>query len=518
MSSVTNIEDSQISSLKGIKNVYFIGIGGIGMSAIARYFHSKGIEVSGYDRTATELTKQLEAEGISIHYTEDVDVIPKDVDLVVYTPAVPKDHVELVYYRQQGYKVVKRSDVLQAISADSFNICVAGTHGKTTISTMIAHILRHTGYGCNAFLGGISVNYQTNFWSSPNNVCVVEADEYDRSFLKLSPNIAIITAMDADHLDIYGDERSMQDAFIEFANKIKDGGLLISKFGLKRIRPPKSPGGGLAHSQALLVENADRKSESSKSGDLKGGEAPPPKGFGEACRGLTYSLQNDSADVFAQNIKIEDGGYEFDVNGKIALSNIQLQIGGMHNVENCLVAMMVASELGIDVQKIKAAVADFKGVRRRFEYIIAPKKKQPGGYVEPILIDDYAHHPEELRALLTSVRSLFPQRIVTVVFQPHLFTRTRDLADGFADVLSIADRVILLPIYPARELPIEGVSSEMILNKIDHTEKMMLTKEKLMDWMKVHEVNKEFGEVIVMAGAGDIDALVQPVKNIIEKK
>ncbi|MBO9684111.1 MAG: UDP-N-acetylmuramate--L-alanine ligase, partial [Flavisolibacter sp.] len=443
------------------------------MSAIARYFHSKGIEVSGYDRTQTELTKELEQEGISIHYNEDVNAIPKDVDLIVYTPAVPKEHAELVYYQQHGYKVVKRSDVLQAISADSFNICVAGTHGKTTITTMIAHILRHSGYGCNAFLGGISVNYGTNFWGSANNVCVIEADEYDRSFLKLSPDIAIITAMDADHLDIYGDEKTMQDAFVEFGNKVREDGLLVSKFGLKRIRE-------------VEVE-----------------------------RKLTYSLQNDSADVFAQNIKIEEGGYVYDVSGKLALSNVELRIGGMHNVENSLVAMTVAGELGIDSEKIKAAVADFKGVKRRFEYIIPPVKKQGGGYVQPVLIDDYAHHPEELRALLTSVRSLFPQRIVTVIFQPHLFTRTRDLADGFAEALSIADRVILLPIYPARELPIEGVTSETILRKVDNGDKMMLTKDELINWMKEYELNKEFGEVIVMAGAGDIDALVQPVKNII---
>jgi len=488
------------------------------MSAIARYFHSKGMEVSGYDKTETELTKELAREGITVHFNEDVNTIPKDVDLVVYTPAVPKDHAELVYYSENGYKVIKRSDVLQSISADSFNICVAGTHGKTTISTMIAHILRHSGFGCNAFLGGISVNYQTNFWSNANNVCVIEADEYDRSFLKLSPNIAIITAMDADHLDIYGDEETMQDAFVEFANKLKEGGLLISKFGLKRIKPPKSPGGGPAYSQASRVEHADEKSESSKSGQLKGGEAPPPEGFGEAGRHLTYSLQNDSADVFAQNIKIEGGGYEFDVNGIIALSNVELRIGGMHNVENSLVAITVASQLGIEAQKIKAAVADFKGVKRRFEYIIAPKKKLKGGYVEPVLIDDYAHHPEELKALLTSVRSLMPQRLVTVIFQPHLFTRTRDLAGGFAQVLSIADRVILLPIYPAREMPIEGVSSEMILHKMDKEDKMMLTKEELINWARNHQLNKEFGEVIVIAGAGDIDALVQQLKIIIEKK
>jgi UDP-N-acetylmuramate--alanine ligase len=363
--------------------------------------------------------------------------------------------------------------VLQAISAASFNICVAGTHGKTTITTMIAHILRHSGYGCNAFLGGISVNYGTNFWSSANSVCVIEADEYDRSFLKLSPNIAVITAMDADHLDIYGDEKTMQDAFVAFGNKVKEDGLLVSKFGLKRIKE---------------VEVKTK---------------------------ITYSLQNDSADVFAQNIKIEEGGYVYDVNGKLALSNVELRIGGMHNVENSLVAMTVANELGIDAEKIKASVADFKGVKRRFEYIIPPVKKQQGGYVEPVLIDDYAHHPEELKALLTSVKSLFPQRIVTVVFQPHLFTRTRDLADGFAQVLSIADRIILLPIYPARELPIEGVTSEMILNKIDNNDKMILTKDELTGWMKEHQLNKEFGEVIVMAGAGDIDALVRPVKSII---
>jgi UDP-N-acetylmuramate--alanine ligase len=473
MSKETNIRNTQISSLNGIRKVYFIGIGGIGMSAVARYFKSKGIEVSGYDRIQTELTKELEQEGISIHYNEDVNAIPKDVDLVVYTPAVPKEHTELVYYQEHGYKVAKRSDVLQAISADSFNICVAGTHGKTTITTMIAHILRQTGYGCNAFLGGISVNYATNFWSSANNVCVIEADEYDRSFLKLSPNIAIITAMDADHLDIYGDEKSMQDAFVAFGNKVKKDGLLVSKFGLKRIKEV------------------------------------------EAIKKMTYSLQNDSADVFADNIKIEEGGYVFDVNGKIALSNVVLRIGGMHNIENSLVAMTVASELEIDAEKIRTAVADFKGVKRRFEYIIPPVKKQEGGYVEPVLIDDYAHHPEELRALLTSVRSLFPQRIVTVVFQPHLFTRTRDLADGFAEVLSIADRVILLPIYPARELPIEGVTSEMILGRIDNEDKMMLTKDELMNWIRGYKLNKEFGEVIVMAGAGDIDALVQPVKDII---
>lgn len=468
-----------LTTLQGVKAMYFIGIGGIGMSAIARYFHFKGIRVSGYDRTATELTRQLEEEGIPVHYTEDVNLIPKDVELVVYTPAVPQEQQALVYYREHGYKVVKRSDVLQAISADSFNICIAGTHGKTTISTMTAHILRDSGYGCNAFLGGISVNYGTNFWSSDNNVCVIEADEYDRSFLKLSPDMAVITAMDADHLDIYGTEEAMQDAFIAFGDKVRKGGLLISKFGLKRIKEVT------------------------------------------AAKQLSYSLQNDAADIFAANIKMEGGGYRYDVHlPDTVLYNIELHIGGMHNVENSLVAIAVAHALEIEDEKIREAVNTFRGVKRRFEYVVPPKSQKVGGYVEPVLVDDYAHHPEELRALLTSVRSLFPQRVVTVIFQPHLYTRTRDLATGFADALSIADRVIVLPIYPAREQPIDGVSSELILKDVETDDKQLLTKEALLGWMKDHvkSLDKEFGEVIVMAGAGDIDMLVQPVKEIIENR
>ena len=471
------MSEGKLTTLEKVKAVYFVGIGGIGMSAIARYFISRGIQVSGYDRTSTALTRELEKEGIAIHYNEDVASIPKAVDLVVYTPAVPKQHAELVYYQNEGYTVVKRSDVLQAISSDSFNICVAGTHGKTTISTMIAHILRHSGYGCNAFLGGISSNYGTNFWSSENDTCVIEADEYDRSFLKLNPDIALITAMDADHLDIYGDEASMHDAFVAFGSKVKEGGLLLHKFGLPRMREVK------------------------------------------ASRKLSYSLGNDAAEVYASNIKIEEGGYRFDVNMRGAvLSNVELAVGGMHNVENMVAAVAIANELKIEESKIKAAVADYKGVKRRFEYIIPPKKQAAGGYVQPVLIDDYAHHPEELRPLLKSVRSLFPQRVVTVVFQPHLFSRTRDFAEGFAEVLSIADHVILLPVYPARELPIEGVTSKIIHDRIDRESKQLLSKEEMLEWMRKHELNKEFGEVIVMAGAGDIDALVQPVKEIVENK
>jgi UDP-N-acetylmuramate--alanine ligase len=464
------------SAIEKIKSVYFIGIGGIGMSALARYFHSKRIKVSGYDKTETSLTKELVASGIEIHYEERVDLIPKEVELVVYTPAVPKDHKELVYYQQNGFKVVKRSDVLQMISESSFNICIAGTHGKTTITTMVAHLLRHTGYGCNAFLGGISVNYGTNFWSSERNVCVIEADEYDRSFLKLSPDVAIITAMDADHLDIYGTAAEMEKAFIEFSSKVKPGGLLLSKHGLKRGK------------------------------ELK------------ADRHLTYSLQNESADVYAENIKMEDGSYEFDVVMKDnKLENVKLNMGGMHNVENVTAAIGVASSLGIENEKIKAAVEAFRGVKRRFEYIIPPSPSGKAG-MGPVLVDDYAHHPEELRALLNGAKSLFRERKCTIIFQPHLYTRTRDLADGFAEVLDLADETILLPIYPARELPIEGVSSQMILDKMKSDHKRVMTKEEVMNWVTndfSKKANKEFGELLIMAGAGDIDVMVKQVGDVL---
>jgi len=445
--------------LKDIKKVYFIGIGGIGMSAIARYFHSQQIEVSGYDKTATPLTKALEESGMSVHYTEDVNLIPKDVQLVVYTPAIPKEHAELVYYQQHGYEVRKRSEVLQIISEGSFNICIAGTHGKTTTTTMVAHLLRDSGYGCNAFLGGISVNYNTNFWSNQRNVCVIEADEYDRSFLRLSPDVAIITSMDADHLDIYGTEEALQDTFVQFSEKIKLGGLLISKYGLAREKDFKTD------------------------------------------KQLRYSVSENKADVHPENIQMHNGSYSFDVViNDDRIEGLTLHMGGQHNVENAIAAITVAYELGIEKEKIKAAIASFKGVKRRFEYI---RKDN-----DTILIDDYAHHPEELRALLTGAKSLFPDKKCVVVFQPHLYSRTNDLQDAFGESLDIADEVILLPIYPARELPIPGVSSEMILNKMKSQHKQVLSKEDLLKWAQGVDVK---GKVIIMAGAGDIDALVEPI-------
>jgi len=449
--------------LKDIKKIYFIGIGGIGMSALARYFKGQSKEVSGYDKTSTTLTRQLESEGIPVHYEDDPGQAPKDADLVVYTPAVPKDHKELLYYQEHSYTLLKRSDVLGVITRSSFNICVAGTHGKTTITTMIAHILRHSGYGCNAFLGGIAVNYNSNFWSDKRNVCVVEADEYDRSFLKLSPDIAVITAMDADHLDIYGTAGEVEQAFIDFSGKIKRDGMLISKYGLKR------------------------------EDDLKGG------------RHLTYGL--DGGDFHATGIVIRDGSYHFRVESKDwTLNDAVLNMGGLHNVENATAAISVAHQLGIEDDKIRAAVEAFRGVKRRFEYIFRNKGV--------VFIDDYAHHPEELRALISGARGLYPGRKCTVIFQPHLFTRTRDFVKGFAESLELADEVLLLPIYPARELPIEGVTSQLIVDRMTPGKARVADKEEV---LKVLE-NKQAIELVITAGAGDIDVLVEPIREILEKK
>lgn len=452
-----------MSKLNDIQKIYFIGIGGIGMSALARYFKARGAEVSGYDKTATPLTRELEASGIPIHFEENPELAPKDVDAVVYTPAIPAKHAELVYYREHNYTVVKRSDVLQWITESSFNICVGGTHGKTTVTSMTAHLLRDTGYGCNAFLGGIAANYNTNFWSSEKKVVVVEADEYDRSFLKLVPDVAVITAMDPDHLDIYGTPEEVVNAFIQFSQKVKPGGCLVTRYNLERET------------------------------ELK------------AAHHYTYSFEDTRADVYAANRKVLNGSYVFDVIHKDwTLKDVILHMGGLHNIENCVAAITVAKYLGIDDAKIKAAVASFKGVRRRFEYAL----KNP----HQVLIDDYAHHPEELRALISGVRSLFPDEKLVLVFQPHLFSRTRDLADEFAISLDMADEVILLPIYPARELPMEGVTSNLLLDKMQVAKRQVLGKEEMKTWIGFHRP-----ELVVMAGAGDIDALVQPVKALLEK-
>jgi len=440
---------------------YFIGIGGIGMSAIARYFLSKGANVSGYDKTPTVLTNQLEKEGINIHYTDDITLAPQNPDVVVYTPAIPKDHKELNHFINNGFTVMKRSDILQWITENSFNICVAGTHGKTTVTSMVAHLLRHTGYGCNAFLGGISANYHTNFWSHERNVVVVEADEYDRSFLKLAPNVEVITSMDPDHLDIYGTAEEVENAFVQFAGKLKPGGTIVAKYGLSRAAELR----------------ADRL--------------------------FTYDHKNEAADIYVKDLKVVNGVYHFSVQARDwSIDNLVLHMGGLHNIDNMIAAITVAKQLGIDSDKIVAAVADYKGVRRRFEYALTTP--------EHVVIDDYAHHPDELKALLSGVRSIFPDKKLTLVFQPHLYSRTKDQAVGFSATLDLADEVILLPIYPARELPMEGVNSEMVLNNMQLNQKQVLEKTAFLDWVKSNQP-----ELLVMAGAGDIDTLVNPAKELL---
>lgn len=451
-------------NIDNIKNIYFIGIGGIGMSALARFFKERGTTVRGYDRTETALTKTLAAEGMDIHYEDNVTLLDKDAELVVYTPAIPKDHAELNWYREQNYPVFKRSDVLQWITESMFAITVAGTHGKTTVSTMIAHILKDSGYGCNAFLGGIASNYNKNYWGSERKVAVIEADEYDRSFLKLKPDVAVLTAMDADHLDIYGDLASLEEAFVQYTKNIKPGGVLFARHGLQ-------------HGSIL---QADHK--------------------------YTYSLQNDQATVYASDVQIGDGGYTFDVMGDgWMLPQVRLNIGGMHNVENCIAAIAVAKQLEIEDTLIRDAVADFKGVKRRFEYIIR------NGQV--MYIDDYAHHPEELAALIKSAKTLFPGKRCVVAFQPHLFSRTRDFAAGFAHSLDMADEVLLLDIYPARELPMEGVTIHTIADLMANPAHTILSKEGLVEYARNAPL-----EVLITAGAGDIDKLVLPIKNAIEER
>lgn len=451
-------------NLDQISKVYFLGIGGIGMSALARFFLKRGVEVRGYDRTEADLTRQLQSEGASIHYEDQEGLLWKEAGLVVYTPAIPATSVELNWYRNNNYPIYKRSDVLQWISESMFAITVAGTHGKTTISTMIAYLLREAGEGCNAFLGGISANYDSNYWSSANEVAVVEADEYDRSFLKLSPDIAVLSSMDADHLDIYGTVEALEEAFIAYTKKIKPDGVLIVKHGLHR------------------------------GAELKGPET------------WSYSLQNSAADCYATNIVQKDGGYHFTYFGpKGMIQDLYLPIGGMHNVENVIAAITVALQMEVEPAQIRQALAKFRGVHRRFEYVL--KNEQI------VYIDDYAHHPEELAALIQSAKRLFPKRRCVIAFQPHLFSRTRDLAEGFAHSLDMADEVILLDIYPARELPMEGISANTIAEKMGNPEHTILTKEALLEFVKAAPL-----DLFITAGAGDIDKLVKPIKQIFERK
>ncbi|MGE5393200.1 MAG: UDP-N-acetylmuramate--L-alanine ligase [Candidatus Saccharibacteria bacterium] len=452
-----------MNTLSNIKQVYFLGIGGIGMSALARYFASQGIAVSGYDRTPTELTLQLEKEGIAIHYQDNPDQLPRDLDinhsLIVYTPAIPSTHQELNILVDRGFPIHKRAEVLGIICNSHRTIAIAGTHGKTSVSTMTAHIMKTSDLGCAAFLGGISKNYHTNLLldHSGSPWIVAEADEFDRSFLQLTPNLAVITSMDADHLDIYGSHQKVIESFHLFANKIKPGGILLLKKGLN-------------------LET-----------DLS------------AINTFSYSI-TEEADYCALNIELKQGFYQFDLKTPLSyIEKLVLNYPGLLNVENAVAASALALMAGASEEDVRAALSSYSGVKRRFDIQLNDETY--------ILIDDYAHHPEELRATIQSVKNIYKGRTLTGVFQPHLYSRTRDFAAGFANSLDLLDEVVLLDIYPARELPIEGVSAELIFNQIQNPRKQLCTKDELPAIAGTFKPG-----IVLMMGAGDIDTLVEPVK------
>lgn len=460
--------------LKQYHNVYFLGIGGIGMSAIARWFLHSGLNVSGYDKTSTVLTQELEREGMRVHYEDDVRNIPGEVmmgknnTLVVFTPAIPKDHKEHAYLKEQGYTIMKRSEVLGLITKSYKTIGVAGTHGKTTTSSMVAHILKAAHKDMVAFLGGITANYESNLVMegvvNSETTVVVEADEFDRSFLRLFPEIAVVTNADADHLDIYGDHNSLVTSFRDYIKQIKKGGSLIIHESIAD----------------LLASDIDHVNKH------------------------IYSMSRGQ--FFAGNITAHSGFFEFDLCGFGPKNErVRLGIPGFHNVENAIAASVAAHLCGVKMSVIKEALASFTGVKRRFEFVVKGKKV--------IFVDDYAHHPTEIEAFLRSMKSMYPQRKLTVIFQPHLFTRTRDFAPGFSKSLSIADEVVLMDIYPARELPIPGVSSDMLFNDITSKVKIRSGKEDLMEMLDKLDI-----DVLATVGAGDIDTFVQPIKNMLNKK
>ncbi len=455
-------------NLNNIHNVYLLGIGGIGMSALARYFNLKNCKVAGYDRTPSNLCDELSQLGINIHYQDDISLIPKEFlntskenILIIYTPAIPHDHSELQWFNNNNFIVKKRAEILGEITNSSYTIAVAGTHGKTTISTCLAHIYNQMDNGCNAFLGGISKNYQTNFLFADNSpITVVEADEYDRSFLQLSPSSAIITAVDADHLDIYKNYQNVVDAFTEFAQKVKENGKLLIKKESK-------------------FEPVSAKAKIA-----------------------TYSVKQQ-ADCTVSNLKLNNGKFTFNLKTPWGnIENLTPGITGMFNVENVVAAASMCLWEGVAANKIKSAIESYLGVKRRFDVQIANKNN--------IYIDDYAHHPEEIKAFISSVKGVYPQKQITGIFQPHLYTRTRDFADGFGEALSLLDELILLDIYPARELPIHNITSKTILNKVNIKNKTICTKDEVFEIIKTKKP-----ELLLTMGAGDIDQLVEPIKNII---
>ncbi|HKK77267.1 MAG TPA: UDP-N-acetylmuramate--L-alanine ligase [Saprospiraceae bacterium] len=448
--------------LNDIKTIYFVGIGGIGMSALARYFNGRGVAVHGYDRTSTPLTVALEAEGMHIHYQEAPELIPDQVDLVVYTPAVPNTHRELQYFKTHGFPIKKRAEVLGIISRSKKTVAIAGTHGKTTTSSITAHLLQEGGLDCTAFLGGIAQNYGSNYIDGQSEWVVVEADEFDRSFLHLSPDLSGILSMDADHLDIYGDAQSLlETGFQAFAKKRK-------------------PGGKLWVQQDFVS-------------DFSGQE-----------RVASFGLETGT--YRAEQIRVEGGYFCFDyTNPNIRMKDLRFTMPGRHNVENATLAITIALELGISETAIRKGLQNFKGIQRRFELVYRDE--------EIAFYDDYAHHPTELKAAINAARALFPERKITGVFQPHLFSRTRDFADGFAEALSTLDELLLLDIYPARELPIEGVTSDWLAQKIKNTNVHRVQLDNALDTIK-----KKVPEVLLTLGAGDISTLVPQIKQYLTKR
>ncbi len=453
------------------QNFYFLGIGGIGMSALARFFRAKGFDVAGYDRTRSDLTQQLEKEGIAIHYEDEVSLIPTlfkqpDNTLVVYTPAVPADHSERLFFERHGFKLLKRAQVLGEITRQQRGICIAGTHGKTTTSTMTAHLLKESHVDCNAFLGGISKNYTTNLLlSQKSDYVVIEADEYDRSFHQLTPYMAVITAADPDHLDIYGTPEAFRESFEHFTSLVREGGYLIVK---------------------------------------KGAELTPRVHPTVKC--YTYAVDQD-ADFKATNVRISNGEITFDFHTPTEeIHNIRLGVPVPVNVENGTAAMALAWLAGATAEELKAGMASFKGIHRRFDMQYKSDKV--------VFIDDYAHHPTELKTSISSIKQVYGERKVCGIFQPHLYTRTRDFAEGFAEALSLLDEVILLDIYPAREQPIPGVTSQIIFDRITTKKKTLCTKQELLG---ILEKKKDF-DVLATFGAGDIDRLLPDIKRLLEER
>ena len=444
-------------------NLFFIGIGGIGISALARYFKWQRKNVSGYDLTPSPLTEQLIREGMTVFYDDDSSKLPDNIDLAIYTPAVPDSLGLFKTLTQRNIPIVKRAAILGQITESHETIAIAGSHGKTTTTAILAHIFYQSPFGCTAFVGGIVSNYNSNFLRSSNTPFIVEADEYDRSLLRLKPTIAAINSMDCDHLDIYGTEEELIKTYNLFANQIDKKGFLVVKKGLEKHI------------------NAD-------------------------VEVITVSIEDNRAHYYSDNIRIEEGYYHFDLHTPHGvIEDVVFGGGGFINIANAVTASAIALQYGIDVATVKAALQSFTGVQRRFQFRIRNEKM--------VLIDDYAHHPEEIRMLLRSVRDLYPDKKVTAVFQPHLYTRTRDFADEFANSLSMLDSLILLDIYPAREEPIEGVTSKMIFDKVTITDKCLCSKEKVINMLK----SKEIG-VLLTLGAGNIDTLVEPIEKMLKTK